>query len=62
MVEGYLIDYFGRLRAFASTANTAEYASLSQLMLLVAIHMNTNKGDELAALLSSVLGFKVKLE
>uniref|UniRef100_A0A915ELL3 Uncharacterized protein n=1 Tax=Ditylenchus dipsaci TaxID=166011 RepID=A0A915ELL3_9BILA len=56
IAEKYLIVFFQWIRDLATSS---EHSSLSQLMLLVAIHMNTNKGDELSRLLSSVLGFKV---
>jgi hypothetical protein len=38
---------------------TPAYGPLSQLMLLIAIHMITDKVDDLAILLISVLGFPV---
>lgn len=57
-MENYLIEYFQNIREIASSSND-EQASLSQMMLLVAIHMSSGKGDELANLISSVLGYTV---
>ncbi|KAI1716279.1 integrator complex subunit 2 domain-containing protein [Ditylenchus destructor] len=59
IAEEYLKLFFQWLRQLASSSNP-DYATLSQLMLLVAIHMNSNAGHELSLLLSSVLGFKVR--
>jgi hypothetical protein len=44
VAEKYLIVFFQWIRELAATS---EHFSLSQFMLLAAIHMTSNKGDEL---------------
>lgn len=59
MAEHHLTDYFQWIRELVKN-EPEKFHALSQLILLVAVHFNTNKNDELANLLSAVLGFKVR--
>lgn len=58
MAEQNLINYFQWLRE-AIKNEPHKFQSLGQLILLITVHLNSNKNEELSALFSSVLGFQV---
>jgi hypothetical protein len=61
VAEQQLMEFFSWVREATEVGDAIEYAPLNRFMLLAAIHMQTNNGEELSRLLSSELSFNVSL-
>uniref|UniRef100_A0A914CKZ9 Uncharacterized protein n=1 Tax=Acrobeloides nanus TaxID=290746 RepID=A0A914CKZ9_9BILA len=57
IAEHHLANYFQWIRELIKR-EPEKFDSLNQLILLITVHFNSNKNDELVALFSSVLGFQ----